>query len=55
MKRGRRGQRPPKAKAPPPVAQRAGRGPSQNPKLADQTRKVLGKHYASKYQTGRRG
>jgi hypothetical protein len=26
-----------------------------NPKLADQTRKKLGKHYASKYQTGRRG
>ena len=27
----------------------------QNPKLADQTRKRLGKHYASKYQTMRRG
>jgi hypothetical protein len=25
-----------------------------NPRLADQTRKVLGKHYASKYKTGRR-
>jgi len=55
MKRDRPGQRPPNAKAPPPVALRKGRGPSPNPKLADQTRKVLGKHYASKYQTGRRG
>ncbi len=26
-----------------------------NPRLADQTRKRLGKHYASKYQTMRRG
>jgi len=45
--------RPPKAK-PRPVGPKR-RGAMPNPKLADQTRKVLGKHYASKYRTTRRG
>ena len=45
--------RPPKAK-PRPVGPKP-RGAMPNPKLADQTRKVLGKHYASKYRTTRRG
>ena len=49
------GERPPKAKAPPPAAEPKGQGQVPNPKLADQTRKVLGKHYANKYGTTRRG
>ncbi len=55
MKRDKPGQPPPQTKAPPPVAREKGRSASPNPKLADQTRKVLGKHYASKYRTTRRG
>jgi hypothetical protein len=54
MKRGHSAGRPPKAKAP-PGAPRKGQGAITNPKLADQTRKVLGKHYANKYRTLRRG
>jgi hypothetical protein len=54
IEQGKSEKRPPKAKAP-PVAGPKGRGVVPNPKLADQTRKVLGKHYASKYRTGRRG
>jgi hypothetical protein len=55
MKRGHSAGRPPRAKAPPPVAPGKGHGTITNPKLADQTRKVLGKHYANKYRTLRRG
>jgi hypothetical protein len=53
MKQGGPGKPASSAKAPPPVAPRKGRGAIPNPKLAEQTRKVLGKHYASKYRTGR--
>jgi hypothetical protein len=53
MKKGGPGKSASRAKAPPPVALRKGRGALPNPKLADQTRKVLGKHYASKNRTGR--
>jgi hypothetical protein len=53
MKPRRRGPPTAKTKAPPPVSPRKARSASPNPKLADQTRKVLGKHYASKYRTGR--
>jgi len=35
-----------------PVAER--RKPAPNPRLALQTRKLLGKHYANKYHTGGR-
>jgi hypothetical protein len=38
-----------------PKAGRKAKAAKANPKLADQTRKKLGKHYASKYQTRRRG
>ena len=55
MKEAKPGKPPPRAKAPPPVAPRKGRGAVPNPKLADQSRKVLGKHYANKYRTLRRG
>ena len=48
------GKRKVKANAPVPVAKlRAGAFP--NPKVGAQARKLLGKHYASKYQTMRRG
>ena len=55
MKRVLPGERPPRAKAPPPAVEPKGQGQVPNPKLADQTRKVLGKHYANKYGTTRRG
>jgi hypothetical protein len=48
----------PKRRVPPPapVAGRKGRaGALPNPKVGAQARKLLGKHYASKYQTMRRG
>jgi hypothetical protein len=51
----RRGPPLPQTKTSPPAAPRKKGGASPNPKLADQTRKVLGKHYASKYRTTRRG
>jgi hypothetical protein len=54
MKRSGSKNRPPRANARPPVA-RLRRGGAGNPKLGAQTRKRLGKHYASKYRTGRRG
>jgi hypothetical protein len=54
VERIRPDQRPPKPGAP-DVAGRKAPAARHNPKLADQTRKRLGKHYASKYQTGRRG
>jgi hypothetical protein len=54
MKFSKAGRRPPKSKAPLPAAKpRAGALP--NPKVGAQARKLLGKHYASKYQTMRRG
>jgi hypothetical protein len=53
MKKSRPGKPASRAKAPPPVAPRKARGATPNPRLAEQTRKVLGKHYASKYRTGR--
>ena len=55
MKRRKPGQ-PPKIPPPAPVAGRKGRASAiPNPKVAAQSRKVLAKHYASKYQTMRRG
>jgi hypothetical protein len=45
----------PTRKAPPPVTKPKPGGRVPNPRLADQTRKVLGKHYANKYRTQRRG
>jgi hypothetical protein len=33
----------------------AGLKPAPKERLADQTRKLLGKHYANKYRTGRGG
>jgi hypothetical protein len=55
MKRRKPGKRP-KAQPPAPVAGRKGRaGALANPKVGAQMRKVLAKHYASKYQTMRRG
>ena len=55
MKRSEKaGKRRPQAKAPLPEAKlRAGARP--NPKVGVQARRLLGKHYASKYQTMRRG
>ena len=54
MKWSKAGKRKPKAKAPLPEAKlRAGALP--NPKVGAQGRKLLGKHYASRYQTMRRG
>ncbi|HSA82729.1 MAG TPA: hypothetical protein VLE23_18065 [Geminicoccaceae bacterium] len=53
MKRSRAGKRTPKAKAPPPDAKL--KGVLANPKVGAQARRLLGKHYASKYQTMRRG
>jgi hypothetical protein len=54
MKSGKADKRKPKVNAPVPVGKlRAGALP--NPKLGAQARKLLGKHYASKYQTMRRG
>ena len=53
MKPSKPGKRKPKTKAPLPETLRA--GASRNPKLGAQTRRLLGKHYASKYQTMRRG
>jgi hypothetical protein len=61
MKRSKAGKRPPKASPPPPVAKLEGRRnpipkPAiANPKIGAQARRLLGKHYASKYQTMRRG
>jgi hypothetical protein len=47
--------KPPKAPPPVPVAGRKERaGAVPNPKLGAQARKLLAKHYASKYQTMRR-
>jgi hypothetical protein len=55
MKRRKPGRRP-KAQPLAPVAGRKGRaGAIANPKVGAQIRKVLAKHYASKYQTVRRG
>jgi hypothetical protein len=48
-------QPPPKGGAPDLPDGRKAKAASANPKLADQTRKRLGKHYASKYQTMGRG
>lgn len=54
MKRRKPGQ--PRRSRRPPVTGRKGRaGAIPNPKVAAQSRKVLCKHYASKYQTMRRG
>jgi len=66
VKRSRPGKRPPEPKPAPPAAGDPGRprptpqaaGPQRakpNPKLGAQARQRLGKHYASKYQTMRRG
>ena len=60
MKRSKARKRPPKA-SPPPVAKLEGRRNAipkpaiANPKIGAQARRLLGKHYASKYQTMRRG
>ena len=55
MKRSRPGRTAPRGGASDLPDGRRAKAGRQNPKLADQTRKRLGKHYASKYQTGRRG
>ena len=55
MTPGKPGRRPPGAGSPTVPDGRKLPAPRPNPKLADQTRKRLGKHYASKYQTMRRG
>jgi hypothetical protein len=55
MKPGKPGRRPPGVGSPQVPEGRRRPTPKQNPKLVDQTRKRLGKHYASKYQTMRRG
>jgi hypothetical protein len=38
------------AKRPKPPPRRGKPQPAGNPRLAEQTRKILGKHYASKYR-----
>ena len=61
MKRRKTGKHPPKASPPPPTAKLKGRAnpipkPAiSNPKIGAQARRLLGKHYAGKYQTMRRG
>lgn len=40
-----------KSKGPKPLRQRVKLAAAANPRLAAQTRKILGKHYASKYPT----
>jgi hypothetical protein len=40
----------PNAKRPKPPPRRGKPQPTGNPRLAEQTRKILGKHYASKYR-----
>ncbi len=56
MKPQNPGPQPPKSKTPPPVDKlKGGAVAVLNPKLGDQRRKRLGQHYASKYQTMRRG
>ena len=54
MKRSKAGRRTPKSMAPLPAAKLPA-GALPNPKPGAQARKLLGKHYASKYQTMRRG
>jgi hypothetical protein len=38
------------SKRPKPPPRRGKSQPTGNPRLAEQTRKILGKHYASKYR-----
>ncbi len=55
MKQRTPGRSPKAGPPPPPDDRKPAPAAKANPKLAEQTRKRLGKHYASKYQTVRRG
>ena len=55
MTRRRTARRPPPANPPPVTGLKARAGAIANPKVGAQARKLLGKHYANKYRTMRRG
>jgi hypothetical protein len=40
----------PNEKKSPATAKKDAKSPAENPRLAAQTRKILGKHYANKYR-----